>query len=154
MSIELYQPRTRLALTLKIFNRGFVKNIFVLFSFLLVAGCSTKQSPLQLALTDCKPQVEGSSIFHATEAEISVRIAPLYPSEAYNDYQQGWVKLSFIITTDGGTKNIEVIDSSPKAVFDQASIQALEQWKFIPKQINCQYIESEAIQTLQFNLSQ
>ncbi len=126
-----------------------------------MAGCAfskkiIKPAPRPLPISICKPKIVDSSslqILQTRQSRPLVKVPPRYPREGYDNYQEGWVKLSFTIAINGETKNIVISDSSPKVVFDLVAIQAIEQWKFIPKQVNCQNIESEAFQTLQFKIS-
>lgn len=56
--------------------------------------------------------------------------SPEYPVRALSSYQPGWVLVQFDVSEEGSTKNIEVMDSSPKNLFEDAAIRAVSQWKF------------------------
>ena len=45
-----------------------------------------------------------------------VRIPPIYPRRAANRRIQGWVKVEFIITTEGYVKDPVVIQSMPNKI--------------------------------------
>ncbi len=137
-----------------------MKIIIEFFILLIVVSCSSKQiikpATRPLPISVCKPKIVDSSsaeTLQTRESKPLVRVPPQYPREAYDNNQEGWVKLSFIIAINGETKNIVISDSSPKGVFDQVAIHAIEQWKFSPKQVNCQDIESDSTQILQFKMS-
>ena len=46
---------------------------------------------------------------------------------------EGWVRMSFDITATGNPTNIQILDSSPKGIFDNEAIRALSKWKYKPK---------------------
>ena len=62
-----------------------------------------------------------------------VRLDPEYPRKAAMQGIQGWVQLSFDITTMGTVENVRVMKSKPKRVFDMSAKRALLKWKYRPK---------------------
>lgn len=56
---------------------------------------------------------------------------PRYPSSV-KDKVAGWVELEFNVNVDGSTSSIEVVDASPKDVFDDAAMHAVHGWVFSP----------------------
>ena len=62
-----------------------------------------------------------------------VRIEPQYPRKAAMQGIQGWVILSFDITAMGTVDNVQVLDSSPKRIFDMEAKRALLKWKYKPR---------------------
>lgn len=58
------------------------------------------------------------------------RVHPKYPRAAAKSRQNGWVALTFDVSSNGRPMNIKVAESSPAGVFDAASITALEQWQY------------------------
>jgi protein TonB len=57
--------------------------------------------------------------------------APKYPSGVKGKLK-GWVELEFTVNVDGSTSNVEVVDASPKGVFDDAALHAVHGWLFTP----------------------
>ena len=62
-----------------------------------------------------------------------VRIEPQYPRKAAMQGTQGWVQLSFDITTLGTVTNVKILNSKPKRIFDMAAKRALLKWKYKPR---------------------
>jgi len=60
------------------------------------------------------------------------RIDPDYPPGARERGIEGWVVVGFDVGTEGGTKNISVIDAKPKNIFDHEAIRAVSLWKYNP----------------------
>ena len=60
-------------------------------------------------------------------------INPIYPRAAMPVKQDGWVLLQYDVAAAGVPFNVVVLDSSPQGVFDQASIDALTQWRYARK---------------------
>lgn len=91
----------------------------------------------------------------ATSGEIIplVRIAPKYPMRAQMRRIEGWVKVLFVITETGAVRDVEVIESQPAGVFDRAAVDAIEKWKFKPKEVSGEAVPQRAAQVLEFKLN-
>lgn len=63
---------------------------------------------------------------------VALRAEPLYPPQAREDSQPGWVILEYDIANDGTTTNIGVVRSSPPEIFDGVARRALREWRFVP----------------------
>ena len=57
---------------------------------------------------------------------------PIYPPRAQERGTEGHVTLRFTITVIGTVKDVEVVDSEPKGVFDETSIKAAKSCRFNP----------------------
>ena len=66
------------------------------------------------------------------EAWPTKRIEPNYPEKAIEENIEGYVVLEFDITETGTTDNIQVVQSSPKGVFDKNALAAFKQWEYKP----------------------
>lgn len=101
------------------------------------------QSDVAMPKKMAMPEVSLNTGFENQEFAIGVlkdsaatpiyRSLPRYPIEAARQKVKGWVKLKFSINRDGGVENIEVLDSLPPVIFDQAAIDALNRWKYKAK---------------------
>lgn len=71
-----------------------------------------------------------------TEAVPVVRVEPIYPRRAAEQFIEGWVTLRFDISTTGATRNVKAIDANPKGIFERAAEQAVKKWKYKPKVVD------------------
>ena len=81
-----------------------------------------------------------------------VRIDPQWPREALIEGIEGYVVVEVTIGADGSVKDVRVIQSEPKRMFDRNVIRAVLKWKFKPRIINGVPVERKAIQMLEFTL--
>jgi protein TonB len=58
------------------------------------------------------------------ELVTKVRFPP-YPSSAFRQGTEGWVLLEFALDGTGAAKNIVVVSSSPKGVFERSALNGL-----------------------------
>jgi len=103
---------------------------------------AAKTPPKRIAKTQSKP---ASKLVPAAAPTQPVAVAaanevmpkllgnpiPKYPSSV-KEKVAGWVDLEFNVNIDGSTSSIEVMDSSPKGVFDDAALHAMHGWVFSP----------------------
>lgn len=80
----------------------------------------------------------------APESEISEHIAtviqaerlktvdPKFPSSSARKRQEGWVKISFVVTEEGDVVDPIVQDSSGLPAFERAALSAVKKWKYSP----------------------
>lgn len=61
-----------------------------------------------------------------------LRIEPNYPPRALQQGIEGYVDLSFTITSVGTTSNVEVTRSVPPYVFDREAVRAVRRWRYNP----------------------
>jgi TonB family protein len=77
---------------------------------------------------------------------------PVYPPTALREHVEGWVELVFTITETGAVRDIEVVESEPRGVFDSAASEALGTWRFKPRLANGQPVAHRSTVTLRFNV--
>ena len=61
-----------------------------------------------------------------------VRVNPTYPVEAKANEVEGYVVISFAVTSNGTVEDIKVIESMPANTFDVAAKKAVALWRFVP----------------------
>jgi len=77
---------------------------------------------------------------------------PVYPAAALRDGVEGWVEISFTITEAGTVSDIEVVDSSPRGVFESAATEAVASWRYKPRIANGQPVAHRSTATLRFDV--
>jgi TonB family protein len=95
-------------------------------------GASADLAPLNQRLAALKAGADEPPL--VTEASLSrVRSIELdYPEDALRKGVEGWVDLSFQVTTEGKVTKVAVLDSSPPKVFDTAASRALSRVRYKP----------------------
>ena len=67
---------------------------------------------------------------------------PRYPASAAEAGVSGRVVLIVDVAADGRVADVRVESSQPQGVFDQNSLAAVQQWKFVPALENCKVVPS------------
>ncbi|NQZ23287.1 MAG: energy transducer TonB [Colwellia sp.] len=67
--------------------------------------------------------------------------APKYPMKAVRAKIEGYAKMEFDISSEGKPININVIESSPKGLFNSAAKTALSAWKYEAREGFCQMVQ-------------
>ena len=81
------------------------------------------------------------------------RQPPQYPYKAARRGIEGWVRVRFRVTETGTVEDVEVLDSEPPGVFEQAAIKAVYRWRFKPRVVNGQPTAGTAEQVVEFELN-
>lgn len=74
-----------------------------------------------------------------------VKVAPVYPQRAIDREVEGYVILEFTVTKSGTVKDVRVIESDPKNIFDRAAINAALKFKYKPRVVNGEPIEVRGV---------
>lgn len=82
-----------------------------------------------------------------------VRVPPVYPQRAKQAKLEGKVTMAVTIRPDGTVADVQVLESNPPRLFDQAAVQAMQRWKFRPKIVNGKPEAQRARQTIDFKLN-
>jgi len=72
------------------------------------------------------------------------RAAPIYPQLAAARGLEGNVVVSFTVSTTGSTKDIEIVESSD-SIFDNASIESVQKYKYEPRLVDGTPVEVEGV---------
>lgn len=93
-------------------------------------------------------QDKTKSIFAQRDSEYLplVKVQPRYPTEALKNGIEGYVIVQFEVRTDGTTKNIVVVESSPEGVFDEAAMDAAEEFQYQPRIVDGEPVDVRGVQ--------
>jgi periplasmic protein TonB len=75
-----------------------------------------------------------------------VRVAPVYPARALSRGVEGYVDMSFTVTTAGTVKD-PVVTFSTSSLFDRAATQAVLKFKYKPRVVDGQPVEVPGVKT-------
>jgi TonB family protein len=78
-------------------------------------------------------------------------VEPKFPRRARDEGVQGWVDVRFLVTAEGRTAEIEVLDSQPGGTFDEAAVAAVERWRFKQRRIDGEAVPSRTGIRLRFD---
>nr|WP_275658383.1 energy transducer TonB [Vibrio sp. Isolate25] len=104
----------------------------------------SKISPIAQPSLGLNTSIEGVAISAPTFGDFGVnqeamplyRVEPKYPTKAMKRQVEGYVVLKFTIDPTGRPTDIEVVEASPKRMFERNAIQALKKWKYQPKVVD------------------
>ncbi len=68
----------------------------------------------------------------ATRPERITYVPPAYPRAAKMRGMEGWVDVEFSLTPAGRPADIRVTEARPAGTFEQAAIEAVDQWRYEP----------------------
>jgi TonB family protein len=74
------------------------------------------------------------------------RGAPIYPPPAAARGIEGYVVVKYTVATDGTTKDIEVVESSD-TIFETASIESVQKYRYKPRVIDSTPVEVAGVTT-------
>jgi TonB family protein len=76
-----------------------------------------------------------------TPARPLERRAANYPSVAATAGQEGWVNLSYVVSTDGEVTEVMIEDSSGIEHFERAAVRAASTWRYSPATLDGEPVE-------------
>jgi protein TonB len=110
------------------------------------------EPPAYKSASGIDPAVAAALAMPADELNRVYATDPVYPAAAFRDHVEGWVELMFTITETGAVRDIEVVDSEPRGVFEAAASEALGAWRFKPRLANGLPVSHRSTITLRFNV--
>lgn len=118
-------------------------------------------APRQGANTGGSEAVKGTPTGSPTQESVTPAISgmqslgnapPDYPSMALRRRQEGSVTLRILVLENGRAGEVIVIESSRSSYLDEAAVNTVKQWRFIPAKRGNVAIQGYARQTITFTL--
>lgn len=107
---------------------------------------------LGLALENAYLIYESNQVKKVSELVAVKIVQPRYPRAAKMRSTTGWVEIYFTVAPDGSTEKIAINRSEPEEIFDNAAVQAVDNWKFEPVEYRGQLISQRAGTRLVFSV--
>jgi len=82
-----------------------------------------------------------------------VKMPPAYPFKAREQGVEGVVQVKILVREDGSVGEVQIMDSRPKDVFDDAVINAVQRWRFEAGTIGGKKVTSWVVTALHFKLN-
>jgi|TARA_B100001057_G_scaffold451868_1_gene495326 TonB family protein len=86
-----------------------------------------------LMLTGCVNTVTEKVLEPSDQLMPERQVLPKYPSAAFSQKISGFVTVSFNIAKSGQVVDLKVVSSEPTGVFEQAALEAVNQWLYPPQ---------------------
>lgn len=109
-----------------------------------IAGATFGIDSLEGALGAIQSQAlaGGDSDLVMTEASVDIKPrpsggrweAPVYPSVARKRGIEGYVKLFFVVNTEGLVEQVQILEARPEGIFEEAATSAIRRQRFEPAQ--------------------
>lgn len=77
-----------------------------------------------------------------------VKVAPVYPRRAQERGIEGYVLVEFTVTKTGTVINPRVVEAEPPNWFERAALQAVTKFKYKPRVVNGEPIDTHGVQNL------
>jgi serine/threonine-protein kinase len=79
-------------------------------------------------------------------------VAPKYPRNAMRRDVTGYVDVGMTVARDGSVYNVTVLDAKPESVFNEAALEAVQQWEFEPVIVDGQPMERRTAVRMAFEI--
>lgn len=88
--------------------------------------------PAQLSIPPPPALPDTAATHEVPFSSLKVRryVEPDYPRSAASRDLAGWVDVRFGVDASGRTQDVQVVESSPPGVFDEAALAAVRRWRF------------------------
>jgi len=114
----------------------------------LSGGTNTKEGGEVLGAVNPRPLEE------YTPPQYGHNPPPKYPKAARKAGYQGKVLLEVLVTREGSPKEIKVRESSGYKVLDEAAVEAVQKWKFVPAKRGEVFLEEWVWVPIRFSLEE
>jgi protein TonB len=85
------------------------------------------------------------------QAEAIAQPSPDFPSKAKRrNVTEGAVTVEYTVDESGAVRDPRVLESSPKGLFDEATLDALRRWRYRPKLVDGEPVASRRRFTFRF----
>lgn len=98
------------------------------------------------------PSTAPPPVDDARAAVLRKRVSPEYPADAAARGVEGYVTVEFTVMTNGRVKDLSVVESNPRRMFDSAARDAVRRWQFDPATQSGVAVESKSRVRLDFRL--
>jgi TonB family protein len=78
------------------------------------------------------------------------RVNPTYPRAAARNGTNGHVVVEVAVGADGSVTRARVVSASPPGVFEGATLEAIQKWKFQPQLVDGKPIETHGLQRIDY----
>lgn len=85
--------------------------------------------------------------------EVLARVNPDYPYQARERGIEGYVAVKVLVGKDGEVRQVNILKSKPKGVFDQTVRKAMPGWRFQPGEVGGEPVTAWVTTTLHFRLN-
>ena len=111
--------------------------------------------PLPEPVVETAP--DESALPEAPQAEIgggtvSAPVGPKYPRQAKLRGIEGFVKVGYVVNSDGRVESVEILDAVPAQVFEGAVVKALKKWRYEPFTVDGVPHAQNVKQVFEFNV--
>jgi len=119
---------------------------------------SMPQATVQLHTGFAPVSAAPTDIFNLQDLDrapvLSHQIPPQYPYRARRMNISGEVRIQFEVGRDGSVSQIEILESAPPGVFDDAVLAAVSRWRFQPGELMGDAVRTRMTRTIVFNLEE
>ncbi len=79
-------------------------------------------------------------------------VAPEFPDKALSQHVNGAVTVEYTVGTNGDTRDVRVVESTPPGMFDKAATNAVKRWRYDPVAVNGVPVEVPVRTSIRFEL--
>ena len=100
---------------------------------------AAQQDGYEIGQVDVRPEALGQSL-------------PAYPRKARRMGIEGWVKVRFLVNTEGRVQRLKIVEESPSGVFHKTVMTTVPDWRFMPAKKGGKAVDVWVEQTIKFKM--